>query len=270
MPVDRRVEGIVMQVVVEILPLFPRPNSEGPIDTQALFGETAIISEIDQDGWALGQLESDGYVGYLRQEGLQLPTQLSTPKRKVNVARTIVYPGPSMKLPTSRALSLGSIVSIAQEIGDFAEIPGLGFIWREHLAHMDHVETDFVAVAEKFVGSPYLWGGKTSCGLDCSGLVQIALRASGVNSPRDTNMMETSLGTLVDLQGDQSLQRGDIIFWKGHVGVLRDAETLLHASGHHMLVVSESLSSARARIFANTGADVSYVRRLTPNPFVTG
>jgi hypothetical protein len=250
--------GSQMHVVHETLPLFPQPTREGPIDTHALFGETLVVYEIDGEGWAWGQLTSDGYVGYLPTEGLREVG--AAPNRKVIAPRTLVYPGPSMKLPTWGALPLGARVAVAQESGDFAEVPGLGFVWREHLAGLDHAEPDFVAVAERFLHAPYLWGGKTSSGLDCSGLLQIALGAGGVAAPRDTDMMEKALGAPIDMAA--GLRRGDIIFWKGHVGVMRDAQTLLHANGHHMLVVSEPLSVARERIVAKTGADVTSVRRL--------
>ena len=250
--------GCEMHVVEESLPLFPQPTREGPIDTHALFGETVVVYEIDEEGWAWGQLKSDGYVGYLPTEGLREAG--AAPNRKVVAPRTLVYPGPSMKLPTWGALPLGARLAVAQESGDFAEVPGLGFVWREHLAGLDHAEPDFVAVAERFLHAPYLWGGKTSCGLDCSGLIQIALGASGVAAPRDTDMMEKVLGAPIDMAA--GLRRGDIIFWKGHVGVMRDADTLLHANGHHMLVVSEPLAVARERIVAKTGADVTSVRRL--------
>ncbi len=250
--------GCEMHVVDESLPLFPQPNREGPIDTHALFGETVVVYEVDEEGWAWGQLKLDGYVGYLPTEGLREAPP--TPNRKVIAPRTLVYPGPSMKLPTWGALPLGALVAVAQESGDFAEVPGLGFVWRAHLAGLDHAEPDFVAVAERFLHAPYLWGGKTSSGLDCSGLIQIALHASGVAAPRDTDMMEQALGAPSDMAA--GLRRGDIIFWKGHVGVMRDADTLLHANGHHMLVVSEPLAVARERIVAKTGADVTSVRRL--------
>jgi len=250
--------GVEMHVLHETLPLFPQPTREGPIDTHALFGETLMVYEIDGEGWAWGQLRADGYVGYLPVEGLREGAM--TANRRVIAPRTLVYPGPSMKLPTWGALPLGALVAATRETGDFAEVPGLGFVWRDHLAGLDHAAPDFVAVAERFLHAPYLWGGKTSSGLDCSGLLQIALHASGVASPRDTDMMEKALGAPIDMAA--GLRRGDIVFWKGHVGVMQDAGALLHANGHHMLVVSEPLAEARERIVAKTGADVTSVRRL--------
>ena len=250
--------GCEMRVVHEVLPLFPQATREGPIDTHALFGESVMVYEIDDEGWAWGQLVGDGYVGYLPADGLR--ESAATPNRKVSAPRTLVYPGPSMKLPTWGALPLGALVAVASEAGDFAEVPGLGFVWRAHLAGLEERAADFVAVAEQFLHAPYLWGGKTLCGLDCSGLIQISLGACGIAAPRDTDMMEKALG--VPLDPAAPLRRGDLVFWKGHIGVMQDAQTLLHANGHHMLVVSEPLSVARERIVGKTGADVSSIRRL--------
>ena len=119
---------------------------------------------------------------------------------------------------------------------------------------------DWVSVAEQFVGVPYLWGGKTAAGLDCSGLVQTALEAGGIASPRDTDMMEVALGLSLPL--DSPLQRGDLIFWKGHVGVMLDAERLIHANGFAMQVSIEPVSKARDRTLASEGLPIRTIRRL--------
>ena len=249
--------GFEMQVVHETLPLFPQPTREGPIDTHALFGETLMVYEIDGEGWAWGQLKGDGYVGYLPVEGLR--EGAVTPNRRVIAPRTLVYPGPSMKLPTWGALPLGALVAATRETGDFAEVPGLGFLWREHLAGLDHAAPDFVAVAERFLHAPYLWGGKTSSGLECSGLLQIALHASGVASPRDTDMMEKALGAPIDMAA--GLRRGDIIFWKGHVAILVDGVRIIHANAHHMAVAIEPLAEAIQRISGAGGGEPTAYRR---------
>ncbi len=160
------------------------------------------------------------------------------------------------------ALSLGACVAIQAFEGDFAIAEGGAHLWARHLAEIRKPEEDFVTVAERYLNAPYLWGGRTSEGIDCSGLVQSALTASGVSAPRDSDMMERTLGEPVSDHG--ALVRGDLIFWKGHIGVMRDAETLLHASGWHMTVVSEPLAFACARILSVGGGAITSVRRFAP------
>ena len=168
-----------------------------------------------------------------------------------------------MKLPVELALPLNAEICVTSFDGDFARLGEEGFVWSGHLATLDNYESDFVAVAERFIGIPYLWGGKTALGLDCSGLVQTALCAAGISAPRDTDMQEKALGHIIatgpELQG---LQRGDLVFWKGHVGIMREAKTLLHANGHHMLVASEPLDVAVARIAAKSFGAISCIKPL--------
>ena len=172
--------------------------------------------------------------------------------------RTLVFPAPSFKLPLSGALPLGSRVAVARMEGRFAVTASGGYVPAQHLAPVDSREPDFVAVAERFLGTPYLWGGKTSLGLDCSGLVQVALTACGIACPRDTYMQVTALGEAV---ADGIRRRGDLIFWKGHVAIARDEITMIHANVFHMAVAIEPIDDAIARIRQKDG-DVTSVRRL--------
>ena len=163
-------------------------------------------------------------------------------------------PARAIKLPPRMALSLGAQLTIVGREGDFAVSEDGLYLWSRHLAESGAREPDAVAVAELFLETPYLWGGRTSEGIDCSGLVQTALIAAGIASPRDSDMQEARLGEPVAIDDPSApLARGDLVFWKGHVGIMRDPVTLLHANGWHMKTVSEPLAQARDRIAANGG-----------------
>jgi len=250
----RYAEGRTMQVIEASAPLRRAPDTEAPLESEALFGETVVVYDVSE-GWAWVQFDRDRYVGYLPLAALGRPSDLT---HRVAALRTHVYPGPSIKLIPLMALSLGARVAIAGREGDFAVTADGRYLWSRHLADAESRERDFVAVAEKFLHAPYLWGGRTSEGIDCSGLVQAGLTAAGVAAPRDSDMQEASLGDPVPA----AHARGDLVFWKGHVGVMRDSGTLLHANGWHMAVVSEPFAEARARIAANGGGNVTSVRRL--------
>ena len=253
----RYAEGRAMQVVEASAPLRRAPQPDAPLETEALHGESVTVYD-EREGWAWAQLDRDLYVGYLPLAALGAPIP---PTHKVAALRTHAYPGPSIKLPPALALSLGSRLTIDghDDDGDFAVTRGGLYLWARHLAALDAREPDFVAVAERFLETPYLWGGRTSEGIDCSGLVQTALAAAGVPAPRDSDMLETSIGEPAAIDG--SLTRGDLVFWKGHVGIMRDPAALLHANGWHMKVVSEPLAHARARISAGGGGEITSVRR---------
>jgi cell wall-associated NlpC family hydrolase len=234
------------------------PVPDAPLETEALHGEIFTVYDQDEEGWSWGQLKRDSYVGYLPSSALT--SDVALPTHRVNVLRTFLYGGPSIKLPPMAVLSLGSRVTLTGEKDQFAITHRGHYLFKAHLVPVDTMADDFVSVAERFIGAPYYWGGKTSIGLDCSGLVQTALDAIGIAAPRDTDMQEKSVG--ISLPLDAKLQRGDLIFWKGHVGLMRDATTLLHASGSHMLVVSEPLSEAITRIAASGAGPVTSIRRM--------
>lgn len=237
------------------------PVPDSPLETEALHGEIFTVFEDSDEGWSWGQLESDGYVGYMPSNALV--QNIITPTHRVAVLRTFLYGGPSIKLPPLYSLSLGSRIALKSINEKFAVTQAGHYLIADHLVLINHFETDFVAVAERFLGIPYYWGGKTSLGLDCSGLVQVSLDAAGMNAPRDTDMQEKSIGYEIPVETDFSeLKRGDLIFWKGHVGIMRNGDTLLHASGHQMLVVSEPLVVACDRILAGGGGSITSIRRI--------
>jgi cell wall-associated NlpC family hydrolase len=252
--------GKLMRVAAPSTPLRPHPSPEVSIDTEALMGERVRVYD-EHEGWAWGQLESDGYVGYLSAEALG--PEDPAPTHRVAALRTFVYPGPNLKLPPLQHLSLGAAVPVIGRENEWARIGPTAFVFAAHLAPRDRHESDFVAVAERFLGVPYLWGGKTSLGLDCSGLIQLSLAAAGIAAPRDTDMQQQALGEPFAITPDFSgLRRGDLIFWKGHLGVMLDASRLLHANGHHMAVAIEPLREAEERIRLNSYGPIVAVRRL--------
>jgi cell wall-associated NlpC family hydrolase len=248
--------GESQELIVGLAPLRQAPSHDAPLLTEALGGERVTVYENDEEGWAWGQLETDGYVGFLPAAALLAPGP--APTHRVAVPRTHVFPGPSIKLPPTDALPMGATVAVVREQDAFAVTATGGHLSRLHLVPLGAHEADPVAVAEKFLGVPYLWGGKTSLGLDCSGLVQVALQACGIACPRDSDMQEKALGKSISLAG---LQHGDLIFWKGHVAIARGRNSMLHANAFHMQVAVEPVAEGLARIAA-AGSQVTSVRRL--------
>jgi cell wall-associated NlpC family hydrolase len=256
---SRYAEGQGMRIIAASAPLRRDPQAEASLETEALFGEAVTVYDA-REGWAWAQLERDQYVGYLPGATLGEP---SAPTHRVAALRTHAFPGPAIKLPPRMALSLGAQLRIVRQDADFSVSEDGLYLWSRSVAELSANEPDWVAVAERFIETPYLWGGRTSEGIDCSGLVQTALMAGGIASPRDSDMQEAMLGEPVAVDDPSApLARGDLIFWKGHVGIMRDPVTLLHANGWHMKTVSELLAQARGRIAANGGGAVTGVRRL--------
>ncbi|MGE0044633.1 MAG: C40 family peptidase [Hyphomonadaceae bacterium] len=253
----RFVEGAPHQTIVPAAALRETQRDDARLETQILFGETFIVYDA-RDGWSWGQNAGDGYVGYVRSEAFA--TLAIAPTHRVNTLRTIAFAAPDVKAPPLFFLSLNAKVTPDEVSERFVRVARGGWMIGAHLDPIDAHEDDFVAVAERFAGTPYLWGGKDSLGIDCSGLVQTSLERAGRQSPRDSDMQEEALGRAIPLDFS-ALQRGDLVFWDGHVGIMRDAARLLHANAHHMKVESEPLEQAMARIEPIAGP-VRTIRRL--------
>lgn len=255
---ERFVIPQIRQIADPLVSVRNAPRPESMQTTQALMGETVKLFH-EQDGWAWIQLMRDSYVGYVRSSTLR--EERATPTHRVAVPSTLIYPEPSLKSQPAIPVTLNAQVSVTGENGVFSSLADGRFIFSGHLRPAGQVESDFVATAEMYQHVPYYWGGKSAHGLDCSGLVQLALEASGRQAPRDSDMQEMLLGEWLERDGVESLQRGDLVFWKGHVGIMTDASTLLHANGFHMMVVSEPLSQAKERIATSYGA-ITSIKRL--------
>jgi cell wall-associated NlpC family hydrolase len=255
----RFVEGETFEVTDAIAPMHRAPAPDAELMTQALKGERVTVYDRNGEGWVWGQLGSDGYVGWLPESTLAKPS--AKPTHKVTALWTFAFPGPSIKLPPAVSLPMGAALVIIRDDGPFALTSDGRYVPRQHLGPLDARALDFVGVAERFVGTPYLWGGKSAFGIDCSGLVQISLTSAGTGCPRDSDMQCDGLGRALSVAESKHLSRGDLIFWKGHVAIVRDAETIVHANAHHMATVIEKTRDAIARIKAG-GSDVIAVKRL--------
>ena len=250
----RFVTGTPQRVRATLLDLTLTPDPGAGLATQLLHGEPFTVYETRPDGLAWGQALRDGYVGYVAAAGLGPPQGRG---QRVTALWAQRYPRPELKARTVGELPFLAEVAVAGTTGAFARLRTGGHVARAHLAP---VEGDFVDQAARFLGAPYLWGGRSARGLDCSALVQLALMAVGVDAPRDSDMQLALLGA--ELGPEAAPRRGDLIFWPGHVGILADPETLLHANAHHMAVVAEPLAPATARIAAAGGGAVLARRRI--------
>jgi len=257
---ERYTTGTTRRIVASFAPLHRHPSREAPVDTQAIFGEAVTVYD-EHEGWAWVQLHEDRYVGYLPSDALGEPGP--APTHKVAAIRTFVYPGPNLKLPYRDYLTLNAKLAVTGAEGDYARLADGGWVYAPHLASLDAKEPDYVSVAERFLHTPYLWGGRTSLGIDCSGLAQTVLAAAGVRAPRDSDMQERELGTAVEIRPDLGgLRRGDLVFWKGHVGLMMDETNFIHATGHSMTVMIEPLAVAEERIRRTSYGPISSIKRL--------
>ncbi len=254
----RFVQGVAMQVVAPIATVFGEAAATARQTTQALLGERLAAFEITNE-WVWCQLERDGYVGYVARANVS--ADLTNPTHRVAVPLTFSYPRPDIKSQVPALLPMNARLAIVESGDKFLKLSDSRYVFSKHVKPLNEFEPDFVAVAERFVDVPYYWGGKTAQGLDCSGLVQSALEACGIFAPRDTDMQEAQLGRQQMINDLDALRRGDLVFWKGHVGIMTDQKTLLHANGHHMMTVKEPLAEALSRIASVYGQPTS-IKRL--------
>ncbi len=253
------VDGQLAQVRRASVPVRLRPEPMCGLETEALFGEDVTVYE-QKNGWSWVQLNRDHYVGYVPSDTLS--SQIARATHRVKSIGTFVYPSATVKTPPMAHLSINTQVSVEEEGDEFCKLETGGFVVSRHVAPLDRFAKDFVEVAERLIGTPYLWGGRTRVGIDCSGLVQVALEAAGFRPPRDTDMQQSEIGSAVLVPEDlEGLRRGDLIFWKGHVGIMVDGIMLLHANGYHMTTVVETLPEAAARMSRTTGTIVA-IKRL--------
>lgn len=267
---DRRLQGRVeatrfaagepARVIAGQASLRRAPATDAPQDSELLFGEAVTVFD-RQDGWAWVQAARDRYVGYVA--AAQLADGQSAPTHQVSALRTFRFSRPDIKSPPLDQLSLGSPLAATDERNRFLELADGGFVYAPHAEPQGAHHADYVATAERFLAVPYLWGGRSALGLDCSGLVQTVLRLAGRSCLRDTYMQrdEAELGPETPL--DRPLERGDLVFSPGHVAIATGAETLVHANAYHLAVAHEALAGFRHRLKV-AGQAIDRVRRPAP------
>ena len=252
----RYVEGVRRQVAKGIVDLRRAPRDDAPLDSQLLYGEEVNVYD-EAEGWAWVQSAGDGYVGYAA--GAALSDRVAAPTHSLAALRSYLFAEPDLKSPALDLLSMASPLAVVEERRDFARLAGGGWVFRGHLAPLGETVADYVETALAFLGAPYLWGGRSSVGLDCSALVQIALARAGVFALRDTRMQEEILGE--PLAPDAAVRRGDLVFLPDHVAIAVDPETVVHATALHMAVAVEPLAQLEARSREANGQGTTAVRR---------
>ena len=253
----RFVEGRPHTIVAGLVDVRSAPRSDASQTTQALMGEAVAVFDTDDD-WAWCQLGRDNYVGYV--PAAALAEGITAATHEVSVPSTFVYPDANLKTAPYTAIYMCTPLAVVDEGEKWSRIADGRYVFTRHLRPLGTASGEPVAVAQLFEHVPYLWAGRTLLGVDCSGLVQTAFQACGRSCPRDSDMMEGELGTALPFGDTGVLQRGDLVFWKGHMGMMVDHERLIHANGYHMLTVIEPLSDALTRIAALFGPATSFRR----------
>lgn len=261
LPAAHYIVPILHRCTAATTPVQRDPDTEAEAVSALLCGEVFHVLESKGD-WCWGQCAHDGYVGYVA--AAHLRPGGDRPTHRVVAAAAHIFSAPSIKSAPNGWLPMGARVFTMPDDPPFVYFAAgvnMGRVHARALAPLDAFAEDYVAVAARLVGSPYLWGGRTRAGLDCSGLVQVALAEAGIAAPRDSDQQQ-ALGVAVDPAGD--LQRGDLVFLPGHVGIMTDARTLLHANAWWMTTLAEPLVDVLARQAAAGRPGVIAVRRLRP------
>ncbi len=258
----RYVEGRPAGVARGVVDLRRRPEATAPLDTQLIYGEAVLVFD-ERDGWAWVQNATDGYVGYVESGALGGPPP--APTHRLRALRSFLFPEPNLKAPPLDCLSIASPLAVVGTQGDYSELAGGGWLYSKHLQPIGETSPDYVATALEFLGTPYYWGGRSSVGLDCSTLVQLSLACAGHAVLRDSYQQATTLGEALNgLPGEIALQRGDLVYSRGHVAIMLDATRVVHANGFTMSVAVEELAALEARVLAETkGEGFTVVRRVT-------
>lgn len=257
----RYVEGVARRCARPVAPLTFSPAIDARQESQLLFGERFVVYE-EKDGWAWGQAALDGYVGYVEAAALAGPEEAT---HAVAVARSHLYPGPDLKLRAAAALGMGAQVRVVEQARGFSRLATGGWLYGRHLVPTGRREPDYVKTGMSLLGVPYLWGGRSADGLDCSGFVQLVLARAGISAPRDSDQQGDALGEPIEPRDDWSrVRHGDFVFFPGHVGIAVEGWRFLHANAFHMAVTLDDFSDVldRAHAFAQIG--VTCIRRLTP------
>lgn len=261
----RYVAGEPARIALPVAPLRPAPRPSAPVDTECLFGETVQVFE-RANGWAWIQGDADGYVGYVPMAAIA-PGAGPAATHVVSALRAPVLPGPSLKLPGEHGLSLGSPITVVGAEGPWRKLADGGFVHERHIRPAGEPEADPVAVARRFLNLPYVWGGRSCLGIDCSALVQLALLACGIPCPRDTDMQQAELGAVIPWAGgDDGLEPGDLVFWRGHVAFWTGPDRCLHANATDMMVAETPFAETVRHIEAMGEGPVTVVRRPPPPP----
>lgn len=258
---ERFAPGVATQVLRASLPLRPRPDATAEMLTELLHGEAFAVYD-ETDGWAWGQAEADGYVGYVQAAALDRPGPNAT--HRVTAPASHLYPAPDFRAPPVSNLPMGAKLAVTGDAEDsYLPVVG-GYVPVQHVAPLGRRFADFAGTAKRFLGAPYLWGGRTAAGIDCSGLVQVALDLAGVPVLRDSADQAATIGD--DLGRDPEaadVRRGDLVFFPGHVGIMLDEARLLHANATvHMAVGIEPLVDVRQRIRRDEGGEITAIRRV--------